>query len=387
MHPEISGSPAFLPPETWLHIHRLATQDTSPFIMARFSTSTIRDPGKDIQGFLNNANSFAQVCRLWNAFANEILFENIQVNKGFNTLYAALQRPGTARLVRSVRLSTTRFDHNLAILGMCPNLKLVVQPDALSMSRSDSLVGIAESIGTAVLPDFFSLTRIYWTESYVASALLRRLVAAAPNLNHLFLSHSSALRQDSPQAVVLPPLPSLTRLGIGRLASLGMPLILPADLNRLTHLTCTPPLLILTDFPLLSAVNTLTLCGARTTVPFARIFSRCPRLQTLCYDARNQLWVPAKGAADAPLACIHLQLPANVGSSLWWATVEAHFVLFLAPEFPRVQRVVLHGGRADVIANPRWVDIRTDLQKRSCEVKFWEGDEEYNQLSADYFAP
>ncbi|KAJ6572292.1 hypothetical protein B0H19DRAFT_1133230 [Mycena capillaripes] len=94
------------PSELWLHIFRLATSDTSPMVAAytEFQYAPVADPLKD----MSDACSFALVCRLWNSLANEILYENIRVDNHFYTLHAALAKPGTAHLVRSVQLSTTR---------------------------------------------------------------------------------------------------------------------------------------------------------------------------------------------------------------------------------------------------------------------------------------
>lgn len=312
------------------------------------------------------------MCRLWNTLAHEILYENIRVDNRFQALYTALQRPDTARLVRSLRLSTTRFDHNYAILALCPQLQIVVQPDALSLARSDSLVAISEPINMLHLPQFSLLKRIYWTESFMASGLLRRVLELASNLEHLFLSDSATLKADTVNVLVLPPVPSLHSLGFGRLVFNSVPSILQGNLQHLTHFTCPPTLLIFTHFPVLPALHMLTLSGARTSIPFPRIFSCCPCLREIHYDVRNGLWAPSETAAQMPLACVRLHAPAVCaapGSRRDWTPLTAHFALFLSPEFPRLRRLVLHGGWADVVADVRFGPVAAGLGAQGCEVE------------------
>ena len=71
------------------------------------------------------------VCKLWNVLAQELLYENVWLTdaRRWASLSAALQRPDVARHVRSLRLSTARYDHNVEALCYCPQVEMLYQPD------------------------------------------------------------------------------------------------------------------------------------------------------------------------------------------------------------------------------------------------------------------
>ncbi|KAJ7842421.1 hypothetical protein B0H13DRAFT_2286749 [Mycena leptocephala] len=377
-----TGRSISLPPEIWLYIHRLATLDTSPIALAhtdRFQYVPVTDPLKDVQSFwrvsstnlrdlaepqciIQDACSFVLVCRLWNSLANEILYENIRVDGRFHTLYTALERPGIALLVRSVRLSTTRFDYNCAILMLCPRLQVIVQPDAFSAPRAEMLVGVPAGLD---LPEFHSLKQIYWTESYMASALLRRLIPVAPNLEYLFLTQSTSLR--AADSLDFPTFSnSLHRLGLGSVGLNLVSCIFKVDLQNLTRLNCPPSLLNLQVVPVLPSLHTLVLFGSRTNIPFSTIFARCPGLRELCYDVWNSFSDPQ--GERSPLSCIRLHSAVSVVRD--WSFIENHFGLFLSPQFPRFQRLVLHGSWYGVVGTALFTRFKDGLRAQGCQLEF-----------------
>ncbi|KAJ7908655.1 hypothetical protein B0H13DRAFT_2331161 [Mycena leptocephala] len=338
-----TGRSISLPPEIWLYIHRLATLDTSPIALAhtdRFQYVPVTDPLKDVQSFWRRF-SFVLVCRLWNSLANEILYENIRVDGRFHTLYTALERPGIALLVRSVRLSTTRFDYNYAILMLCPRLQVIVQPDAprAEMLVANLLDGIARGLWSFAPTD-----------------------PGGPNLEHLLLTESRSLR--AADSLDFPAFSnSLYRLDLG---SVGLNLfssIFKVDLQNLTRLNCPLWALNIQTVPILPSLHILVLFGSRTNIPFSTIFARCPRLRELCYDVLNAFSDPQ--GERSLLSCIRLH------SEVWdWSSIERHFGLFLSPQFPRLQRLVLHGNWYGVVGTARFTPFQDGLRAQGCQLEF-----------------
>ncbi|KAJ7150840.1 hypothetical protein C8R43DRAFT_1005373 [Mycena crocata] len=367
-----------LPSEIWLNIHRLATADAAPLTLAyadRFRYVAVSDPLMDMQHFLKDACSFALVSRLWNSLANDILFENIRVDGRFEILRAALERPGIAPLVRSIRLSPTRMDHNAVILALCPQVQVVVQPDA--PSRSDLLGAVADA-DLEVQMQLPSLRHVYWRESFLSGGLLRNLLLVAPNLEFLYLSDSSILQVDrTDTAPDFPPIPSLQRLVhyLGSSLDTGtksIVSILKADRRRLTRLHCNPKLLDLLSFPELPALRTLELFGSRGIIPFAEIFASCPRLQELCYDVWTGMspW-PTSTQVESPLSLVRMNSAVTIVRD--WRSIEDHFDRLLAPGFPRIKRLVLHGTWHRVVPDERFARFRAGLHEQGCQIEFPEG--------------
>ncbi|KAJ7749201.1 hypothetical protein B0H16DRAFT_892302 [Mycena metata] len=365
-----------LPPELWLYIHRIATADTSPMVAAytdRYQYVAVPNPLDDLQDFLRDVSSFALVSRLWNSLTSEILYENIRVDERFHALYTALERPGTARLVRSVRLSTTRFDHNIAILALCSQLQVVVQPEASTASRSQALIGAPDLDLNLTIPNLDSLKHIYWTNSDMALDLLLKLIPLAPNLEYLFLTDSKTLRSE--REFDFPALPSLRRLTLGPLqANLIGSIFRQLDVTNLTRLHCIPTVFH-RDIPTLPSLQTLELFGSRSNIPFNPIFFRCPRLRELRYDVWNGSSVEIGSDIQTTLLpCIRLHSAVAIRNWTSIEPIEAHFSLFLSPKFPRVQRLVLHNNWHQIVNKPWFAPYRDGLRELGCRLEFPEGN-------------
>ncbi|KAJ6510894.1 hypothetical protein C8R45DRAFT_965520 [Mycena sanguinolenta] len=355
---------ASLPSEIWLYIHRIATADSSPMVAAysdRFQYMPVSDPLKDPGQFWRLASSFVLVSRLWNSLANELLYENVRVDETFDAhLRPALERSDHANLVRCVRLSPNRLDHNFAVLAMCPRLQVIVQPEATRDLNSDA--------APFVLSSSQSLRHIYCEESAKNSAFLRRLVALAPNLEYLFLSHSPNFQTDE-EALAFPTISNLRRLSVVPVVPNLTTAILKTGMQNVTRLTCSPSLFRLPDLPVFHSLRLLDLFGSRSNIDFASIFSQCPRLEELCYDVWSTFHEPEQ--KHAPLACIRLHSAAYVVRD--WTPIKEHFRHFLSPEFPHVQRLVLHNAWYKVIDDPLFAPIRDGLRAQGCVLEFPEG--------------
>ncbi|KAJ6599927.1 hypothetical protein DFH09DRAFT_1504248 [Mycena vulgaris] len=315
-----------VPAEIWLYIHRLVTADISPLAMSYSDQShSIAIP--DMHDFLRNARSFVLVCRLWNTVAKEILYENVRVDHQFHTLYTALERPGTALLVRSIRLSKTRLDHNYAILSLCPRVQIVVQPDALTAPREQMLEAFSNvDFYKLQLPTLHFLRDVYWEESLITYKLLSKVLRTSSNVERLFLSALSTLAMNKPDdAFAFPLIPGLTTLDFPRLGGAAVLCLLQIDLQRLTRLHCALSHLSLQAFPVFPSVHTLDLSGPRSEIPFPTIFARFPALRDISYGILNRVSQPVPGQSP-PLSCIRLHTTATIRIF----SVYEHFDLILS---------------------------------------------------------
>ncbi|KAJ7636723.1 hypothetical protein FB45DRAFT_907186 [Roridomyces roridus] len=361
-----------LPSEIWLYIYREATWYSSPLVAAHSEHMSHRlawEPLPDPQHFLREMRSFVLVCRLWNRLANELLYENITVpvDARFSALHAALAQPEVAARVRTIRLSTSRLDYNVAILMLCARAQVIYQPDISPSLRAKD--GAKEPILSA----FSCLKHVYWTESFLTSPLLRLLLQAAPHLQHLFLTPSHAQKSSPQDQLDLPPIPTLRRLACPGFANRSVPYIFKLDLEHLTRLSCSPSHLILPDFPTLPALETLELFGTRQSIQFPVIFARCPSLRELFYDIFNLLEPPTALSREDALTRLHLYFRPNVLTD--WGPVDEHLGALLAPQFPRIERVILEGMWKHVVDDTRFVRFRDGLRSKGSRIECPEGVE------------
>ncbi|KAJ7034587.1 hypothetical protein C8F04DRAFT_1101482 [Mycena alexandri] len=360
-----------LPPELWIYIHRLALSNLSPLAKIYASNDTIirngakpDDPAndRDLQLFLKAARSLRCVCRLWSELGLELLFENIWVNgdKRWPSLSSGLQRPDVARLVRSIRLSTTRFDRNIDVLRRCLQVEVLVQPE---FPRAERLYSVA----TVQLPPLQSLKRLHWIASAWSSALLQSVLFAAPNLEHISLSSSTTIGFDPATQPTFPDLPRLNSLVLTQLNTECVRAILRTDLSRLTRLTINPVHLAWAAFPVLPALQMLALLEYSTQLPFPTILARCPALRELRYDARCR-FIPPEEKQRAPyLTCIRLLLRLQMMPSTY---AQSQFALLLEPAFGALERVVLDGPGwgSHAFPAPPWPET-ADLLARGCRIE------------------
>jgi len=123
------------------------------------------------------------------------------------------------------------------------------------------------------------------------------------------------------------------------------------------------------DSPIFPSVRVLELFGSHGYISFDSIFSRFPHLQELSYDVRNSLVRP-RGQQSA-LSCIRLHPAVSVVRE--WTTIENNFKLFHSPEFPRLQRLVLHGSWHQVVDHASFAPFRDGLRAQGCQLEFPEG--------------
>ncbi|KAJ7249376.1 hypothetical protein C8J57DRAFT_1356816 [Mycena rebaudengoi] len=372
--PRKTSSPvASIPPELWLYIHRLATLDASPLVIACKDISRYRyaaavdDPlgVKKLQRFLQAARSLALVCRSWNGLAKDILYENIKVDSRSEALSKALENPVTAVLVRTIRLSTTRFDRNAHILNQCPMVEIIVQPE---FPRSERLYTVTDTTISSLL----LLKQLYWTETAWSSGLLRSVLQASPNLEHVCLSSSASIASEIDVSHFFPPLPKLSTISVAQLSQAWTLAILDEYAPQLTRLIIRPDQFSWQGFPVLPALTTLELFGSTTTIPFPTILTRCPNLRDLCYDVRNSIVDPGT-LKSASTTCIRLHNLAPQLHRVRWETILGHFSLFLGLSFPQIRRIVLEGTWEEIITDTRFRHELSTLSRRAIQLEFPEG--------------
>ncbi|KAJ7199126.1 hypothetical protein GGX14DRAFT_662104 [Mycena pura] len=358
-----------LPPELWICIHRLAIEDISPheFLDPVYSTPATPDQLDDhsVRRFLKVSLSLVSVCRLWNRLAQELLYENVWLTdtRRWASLSAALQRPDIARHVRSLRLSTTCYEHNVEALRYCPQVEVLVQPEL----PHPELLYAAPSVP---LPLLHSLRHLYWVESQGSSAILDKVLSAAPNLEHIFLTSPATIIgiRSASTPIELPNLPHLKSLVLTWLHMEHAFAILRNDLQHLTHLTVN-----LSDFtrdtalslPALTSLAFVGLSGP-ARVPYPTICAHCPALRELRYNASLFSEPPAAGQTAPALTYIQLYLSAP----RLHRPAYSHFLRFFeAPAFAALERVVLEGFGWAYLA--RRVKLGAGpLRARGCRVEF-----------------
>lgn len=276
------------------------------------------------------------------------------------SLFTALEQPNIARLVRSIHLSTTRFDHNAIVLQRCTQVQVLVQPELPNVSRM-------YAVRWAQLPPLPSLRRLYWIKSLWSLGLLRSVLSVAPNLEHLSLSCSSGFVPKAASHTL-----RLKSLALRRLGEPSARAMLGTDLTRLTRLTIDPAHLACAP-DALPALHTLALVAppapTPTTVPFPAILARCPNLHELRYDARSQATPPVEAQVAHALVCVRLRCD---GPLVLGVPDQAHVVVLCGPAFGALERVVLEGpGWGCAKAHAGW-PVWTRLRARGCRV---DGDE------------
>ncbi|KAJ7199131.1 hypothetical protein GGX14DRAFT_699859 [Mycena pura] len=360
-----------LPPELWIHIHRLAIEDVSPFRKAyreiqdsdNSKAATVPDALNDpsVRRFFKAARSLMSVCRLWNELARELLYENVWIadTRRWASLSVALQRPEVARHVRCLRLSTTRYDHNVEALCYCPQVKMLVQP---RFRRSEYL----QTAPDVPLPRLHTLKYLYWAESAWSSALLEKVLSAAPNLEHIFLTNSGHTPSVG-TPIEVPNLPHLKSLVLAWLNRMNVFAILRTDLQHLTHLTINPAHLEWDAVSALRALTSLALIGhsEETLVSYSTVCARCPALRELRYNANFTPEPPAVGQTAPALTYIQLHL----GVPRRYSTYSHFLRFFEAPAFAALKRVVLKGPGWIYLAHAH-VELGAEpLRARGCRVE------------------
>ncbi|KAJ7636774.1 hypothetical protein FB45DRAFT_907310, partial [Roridomyces roridus] len=327
-----------LPAELWMLIHRVALPDIAP---SYDLASTNPLAAGDMKEYLQAVCHLVQVCRSWNALAHHLLYENVWVNGHFDSLAAAVAQPETARLVRRIRLSTTRLDHNDVILRLCRQVALIVHPGFKNRARP---------FDTAAQPSMENMRALHWVQTEDMQYrwyILNRLLEASPNLSHLSLSTTTCCFTHCDMLFV-PTLPNLTSLSLSHIRSFYVqPFFARGNehLPRLTSLAIASHHIKTGDVTPFPSLRTLKLLPEPATdeVPFSAIFELFPNLCELQYDVRSRIDYSDFRKPEG-LECVRLCSP--IKGLCHFA--DAHFRLFMGPAFSALRRVVLDASNWDL---------------------------------------
>ncbi|CAK5284647.1 unnamed protein product [Mycena citricolor] len=375
-HPPARQTPS-LPPEIWMQIHRASVERLSPVnAIDEGEKSMLNENG--LRAFLRTARTLRRVSRAWNQLARPLLFAHIRVpDRGWQSLSDALEDPETARLVRTARLSTTRFDLNESVLCRCAHLRVVSLGEFPRLER----VGTA---GGRALSTMAQLTHVEWVVSDWSGPLLLALLAAAPNVTHLVLKSSSTIGRGLSAPKCLDPFPALRSLHLLSAIDLNEAdihaILRASDAFRpcLTHLAIRPKCLSDIRFPVLPALRTLDLGDSAVEwFTFNDVFERCPNVHTVGYHALCASMASGantpRGAASA-LVCLRIRLDALRMSPLGLALIERCLQTLFdgGPLFASLERIVCEGGGwrsvRDEIDVADW--LMTELEGRGCRIEY-----------------
>ncbi|KAK7059836.1 hypothetical protein R3P38DRAFT_3168288 [Favolaschia claudopus] len=305
-----------------------------------------------------------RVCRHWHTLTQDLLYPHVWLNYSRNWSYIsnAVSQPHIAALVRNVRLSPTRFDHNFSILQRCAShIELVVQPEFPRTER------VYTGPLDEPLPDLPSLQHVYWIESAWSTPLLLAILRSAVKLQHLAISSSSSIDSSFFRSASFPPLSRLRSLLV-----IGLPRTDISAFLRHSHLTSLeeltiPPMYLMLQLPSIPTLRTLILANsyyASSTVSFAVILDLFPQLMELRYSLASSLIPPTGGQFASALVCVHL-LSHNSPPPY---SIDPHCLLLLGPAFGALERVVLAGPGWVGTQALEWEEWRS-IKDRGCIVE------------------
>lgn len=378
-----------LPPELWFIIIRWATY-SSPGVRASnfepFVGSFDHDSKEEVDAKAVKC-TVVQVCRLWRDLAISILYEDVKVGRGAQSLLETLGKTYMGeQLGRSVRrlelpyhhtgtITNTSSDLALQILQHCPELETLVRPFMQGPPDSVRYEFPAHSHA------FLNLKRLEWwhyndaTRSGGINSLLD-VLRHSPNLQYLVVGGEM---WTSAQTGNVLELPALKTLRVRRINPVFVHQICQWRLPSLVH--------VVVDFPLeQNALETLwQVFGARLcTVEFARhvgfllsdqitrFLRGCPQVKTFNYFL-NFTSPPPIFEEQCALECISLHsFPCGMVTDMITEAQERlrlHFAFLSRSSFPALRRIILHGDWEDMRRDPRFVEFRQTMIDKGCSIE------------------
>ncbi|KAG2159602.1 uncharacterized protein EDB93DRAFT_1073850 [Suillus bovinus] len=383
-----------LPPELWLTIIRWATYAPLGLDLPNFEPF-YGSSDHDSQGEADAKAvkcAVVQVCKLWRDLALGILYEDVKVGRGVQSLVEVLGKTYNdeplGRCVRRLELpyhhtatiTNTSSDLALQILQQCPELETLVRP---FMQGSPDTVRYEFPIRSH---SFLNLKRLEWwhyndaTRSGGINSLLD-VLRHSPNLQYLVLGGEMRTYTQTGNALELP---ALKTLRLRRMNPLFVRQICQWRLPSLVH--------VVVDFPL--EHNTLDtiwqVFGARLcTVEFARhvgfllsdqitrFLHGCPQVKAFNYFL-NFTSSPPIFEQPCALECISLHaFPCGMITDMITEAQERltlHLAFLSRSSFPALRRIILYGDWEELLRDPRFVQFRQTMISRGCSIERATGD-------------
>ncbi|KAG1757832.1 hypothetical protein EDB19DRAFT_1659307 [Suillus lakei] len=351
-----------LPPELWLSIIRWATYPLPGLDMPTFQPflgSFDHDGSTKVEADTKAVKcAVVQVCKLWRDLALSILYEDVKVGLGAQSLAEVLgQTYGGEQLGSCVRrlelpypatgtATNTSSDLALQILQFCPGLETLVRP--FMAGAPDS---VRYEFPTRSHP-FLNLKRLEWWHYNDAARSgginsLLDVLRHSPNLQYLSVGGEM---WTSTQIGNVLELPALKTLRVRRI-----------NLLFLAH--------VVVDFPLeQNALDAIwQVFGARLcTVEFAR-HSR----HSITFF--NFTSPPPIFKQPSALQCISLHaFPCGMVTDMITEARERfrlHLAFLSRSSFPELRHIILYGDWGDILLDPRFVKFTQTMNSRGCVIE------------------
>jgi hypothetical protein len=383
------SSQELLPPELWLSIIRWATYAPpgldvpkfKPFLGSSDHDSKAEADAKAVKC------AVVQVCKLWRDLALSILYEDVKVGRGVQSLVEALGKTyrgeQLGKCVHRLELpypqtgTATSTSSNLAlqILQYCPELETLVRP---FMAGSPDTVRYEFP---APSHPFLNLKRLEWwhyndaTRSGGINSLLD-VLRHSPNLQYLVVGGEMLTSARTGNVVELP---ALKTLRLRRMNPIFVHQICQWRLPSLVH--------VVVDFPLeQNGLETIwRVFGARLcTVEFARhvgfllsdqitrFLRGCPQVKTFNYFL-NFTSPPPIFEQQCALQCISLHaFPCGMVTDMISVAQERlrlHLAFLSRSSFPALRRIILYGDWDIMLRDPRFVQFSQTMTSRGCSIE------------------
>lgn len=370
-----------LPPEIWLEVFRWATYASSDGLYTtRYQPFQTSRNYETLDESLKVKAVVVRVCRQWRALAVDMLFEDLRIRHGEQTLADALEScEERGSWVRRAELpytntitTTLRPMPSVAILKRCPELEILVRP------APGPLDNLRFEFCAEDLP-LTSLKRLEWWYNDEAARSgginsLDDVLSCTPNLQYLSVGGQMMGRLRTHH------LPSLTILHLRRTNGLFIRQITRWALPALTHVVadnsqCNSVLEMLWE-TFGSQIRTLELGKhVRFYVEdhITSILRNCHTLQELNYHVHFTA-PPRSAIVHSSLHTVRLHGQTNyLCSDGVWEHLSHHFALFCGPSLPSLRRIVLHGDWNTILIDDRFAHIRCALDARSCGLELPDG--------------
>ncbi|KAG1908356.1 uncharacterized protein F5891DRAFT_10586 [Suillus fuscotomentosus] len=378
-----------LPPELWLNIIRWATYAPPRLDVPNFEPflGSLDHDNKGEADAKALKCAVVQVCKLWRDLALSILYEDVKVGRGVQSLVEALGKTyrgeQLGRCVRRLELpyphtgtiTNTSSDLALQILQHCPEIETLVRP---FMQGPPDAVRYEFPIRSH---SFLNLKRLEWwhyndaTRSGGINSLIN-VLRHSPNLQYLIVGGEM---WTSAQTGNVLELPALKTLRLRRINPIFVHQICQWRLPSLVH--------IVVDFPLeQNALDTIwQVFGARLcTVEFARhvgfllsdqitrFLRGCPQVKTFNYFF-NFTSPPPIFEQQCALQCISLHaFPCGMVTDMITEAQERirlHLAFLSRSSFPALRHIILYGDWGELLHDPRFVAFEQTMLSKGCSIE------------------
>lgn len=373
-----------LPPEIWLEVFRWAVTHASieKFYTAKYLPFQTSHNYQVLDESLKVKAVVVRVCRQWRMLAEDMLYEDLRIRHGEQTLANVLESyEKLGRWVRRVELpyrntitTTVQPLRPLAILKCCPELEVLVRPDPV---RSDDL---RFEFPAEALP-LTSLKRLEWWNVDEAARSgginsLDDVLNNSPNLQYLSIGGQHWITQFRPAH----HLPSVTTLCLRWMNDRFIRQICRWSLPSLAHIIIDSSqgnsvlgMLWETFGSQVQVMELGTHMRFYLEDHLTSMLENCPNLQQLNYHIHFTV-PPALSVVHSSLRsiCLHGQVN-EMASDRGWVHLRLHFAFFSGPSLPLLKRIVLYGEWHAILTDDRFARMHRELHARNCDLQLSDG--------------